>query len=442
MRRGIWFGFLLLCLLVPAAGQETGLAGAPRYRGRLSLPEAIELALANHLSVAVSQAELRAQSARVAEAEASFWPKLSVGVDLSLGDRAMIVSGAPGVEPGFWTNLPAGGGSLNLSLMLPLYTGGRLQARLGQAEAGRRASLARTALALRQTAREVRRSFHEVLTARLTEDTAAWVLAEQNELVRLSRVQQQVGKVAPYIVRRLEAESAAAEQRLNTARSQRELTEIKLRSALGVAVDSAIELDPSESEPLPVQTLEESVRQALSERPDVAVARYAVEAADQRVAEVLSEYSPQLAVYAMAEGMRSQLLGPVPFEGGYQTGLVLSWPLYDGGERGARRDEAEAMRQARQLELRQLEYDVAAEVSSARTRWDTALRNEALARAEVQAGEEELRVARLRFSLGRGVFLEILDAVSALTRARNNRAEAAHERAIAESDFLYATGRY
>jgi outer membrane protein TolC len=160
------------------------------------------------------------------------------------------------------------------------------------------------------------------------------------------------------------------------------------------------------------------------------------------VAEVLSEYAPQLALYAMAEARQPELAGPTPFDGGYQVGLVLSWSLYDGGERGARREEAEAMRQARLLEARQLEYDVAAEVERERARWKAALENEKLAGTEVTAAEEELRIARMRFELGRGIHLEVLDALATLRRARTNMIQAAYRRGLAESDFLFATGRY
>jgi outer membrane protein TolC len=439
--------YLLVCFLglltaTPAVGQETGLAGAPRLSGRFSLSEAVELALENHLSVSIGRAELRAQQARADEAGAAFGPDIALGTYLSTGDRAMIVSGAPGVEPGFWTGLPPGGLSMNLSMMLPLYTGGRLRARLGQAAAGQRAALARTALILRQTAREVRRAYHGLLRNYTREETARSELAFQQELLRLSRLKLQVGKVAPYVVRRMEAEGAAAEQRLNSTRSEVELSMVALRTAMGVSVDSQIEVDFPEAEPGPDQSLEESVQVALSERPDLAIARYAVDSADARVAEALSDYSPQLAAYAMAEGMRSRLTGPAALEGGYQVGLVLSWSLFDGGERDARLREAEAMLEVERLALRKMEYDVAAEVAAARIQLQVARRNEELAGVELTAAREELRIARLRFELGRSLFLEVLDAIATLSRARNNKSQATHARGLAEAEFLYAIGRY
>ncbi|GMU51875.1 MAG: hypothetical protein AMXMBFR33_10210 [Candidatus Xenobia bacterium] len=431
-------GVLGLLLVLPAFGQPE----RPKLEGELTLEQAVQYSLAHHLAVAVSQAEMRAARARTSEAEAAFRPKLGLGVYLNAGDTDMIVSGAPGVEPGFWTNLPGGGLSTNLSLMLPLYTGGRLQARLAQAKAGERTALARLALTMREKARDVRKAFFELLQARSELDAAAWELAQQEELLRIVRERQSVGRVARYVVLRVEAEVASARQKVNDSNAGTETAMINLKNAMGVDPGSSFTLTAPVPEPLPEGELEDIVSAALAERADLAVARYAAEAADRRVAEVLSEYAPQLALYAMAEARQPELAGPTPFDGGYQVGLVLSWSLYDGGERGARREEAEAMRQARLLEARQLEYDVAAEVERERARWKAALENEKLAGTEVTAAEEELRIARMRFELGRGIHLEVLDALATLRRARTNRIQAAYRRGLAESDFLFATGRY
>lgn len=437
MFRRACLGVLGLLLILPAFAQE-----GPRPEGELTLDQAVRYSLEHHLSVAVSQAETRAAKARTAEAEAAFRPKLSLGIYLNAGDTDMIVSGVPGVEPGFWTNLPGGGLSTNLSFMLPLYTGGRLQARLAQAEVGERSAVARLALTLRQKARDVRKAYYELLQANARLDAAGAELAQQDELVRITREKKAVGREAPYVVLRIEAEAAAARQKLNDARAESDMAAITLRNTMGMPPDAALQVVAPGPAPLPNGNLDELVQQALAERPDVVVARYAVESADKRVAEVLSEYAPQLALYAMAEAKQPELAGPQPFDGGYQVGLVFSWPLYDGGERSARREEAEAMLDARQLELRQMELDVAAEVGKERVRWTAAAANEDLAAAEVVAAEEELRIARLRYDLGRGLFLEVLDALATLRRARSNQIEATYRRGLAESEFLYATGRY
>lgn len=160
---------LLILLLFRTVPAET----LPRLDGPVSLPAAVRFALAHHPSLAVADSEWHAAQARVYEAEAA---KLGVGLYLNGGNSPMIVPGARGSEPPFWAALPAGGSSLNLSLMVPLYTGGRLQARLARAQAEERAQVARTALAFREVARQTRRSYYNALQARARLETAYWKL--------------------------------------------------------------------------------------------------------------------------------------------------------------------------------------------------------------------------------------------------------------------------
>jgi len=87
-------------------------------------------------------------------------------------------------------------------------------------------------------------------------------------------------------------------------------------------------------------------------------------------------------------------------------------------------------------------HEATGEVVTARARLAAALRALELAEREVSAAEEGLRIARLRYEAGRGIQLEILDAVAALSRARSARAEAAARTGQARADLLYATGRY
>lgn len=181
---------VLRLLLVLLIFQSTLAQPLPRPRGPLSLAAAVQFALAHHPSLAVADSEWQAARAGVHEAEAAFAPKLGVGLYTNGGNAPMIVSGG---EPSFWLTLPAGGSSLNLSLMVPLYTGGRLQARLARAQAEEKAQLARTALALREVERQARRSYYTAIQARARLETAQWKLAQQEGLPRLTERKVELG---------------------------------------------------------------------------------------------------------------------------------------------------------------------------------------------------------------------------------------------------------
>lgn len=432
--------YFALVLLQAAAGWADGHAPT-RIEGRLTFQDSVDFALTHHPGLEVAQSEWRAAQARVQEAEGAFWPKLAAGLYVNAGNTPMIVAGAPNVEAPFWSALGGGALSLNLSAMLPLYTGGRLQARLGQAKAEERAQLARTALTLREVARDARRAYYDALQAAARRESARWKLAQQEELLRITLLKIKLGSLAVYVQRRFEAEVAAARQALNTAEAEERVARINLSVALGGAVDSTFELAPAPRGELPLQTLAQDVQQSLQERPDLIVARALIEASDQRLQQTLAAYSPQLSLYAMGERMRQPAFAAdARSEGGYQVGLVVSWSLFDR-ERGAREEEAAAMLEVKRSEVRRLEQVVEGEVARSRARLEAALPNEELAALEIQAAEAELKIARLRFELGRGIYLEVLESLAALARARQNVLSSQRERGVAEADFLYALGR-
>lgn len=421
---------LVLSVLLVATVAEAATTG-PNWTGAISLEEAIAFALAHNPRLQSADAQWQAAQAASHEASGAFSPKVAAGVYANAGSVPMIVAGA--ADPVFLSSLPENRVSLNLSLMLPLYTGGRLQARLAQARAEEKAELARTALALREVARDVRLAFGESRRATALVETGRQEVVEQEELLRVTRDKIKEGSLAAYLERRVEADLAAARQELNRARAEEKSARADLIVALGCAFDS--EPEPVASEPSITldSLLADDVEIALRERPDLAAARALVEADDARLREALAEYSPQLSFYAMGETIQPRA------DGGYQVGLALSWPLFDG-ERSPRRERAEALLTARQRELSRLEQVVAGEVLRGRAQLEAALLNRQLAESELVAASEELRVTRLRLDLGRGLPLEVLNAVAIQARARANIASAERDQVVAEANYLYSLG--
>ena len=119
---------------------------------------------------------------------------------------------------------------------------------------------------------------------------------------------------------------------------------------------------------------------------------------------------------------------------GYSAGLVMSLPLLDAGERRAAVRRSQADERRRTAQIRSLELEVTRQVNDA-------VANVDLAEEAVTQAEEDLRVSRLRFDVGRSLYLEVMDALTALSRARYNRVRALYAASVARADLLRATGR-
>ncbi len=426
----------------PAQAQGSGPAGFTRWEGTLGPDQALAIALEHSLEISLGKARADVIRAEALEAAAASRLKVSLGSYFSVGSTPMFWGVNPtGMSP-YIARLPNPAAlNLNLMVMYPLFTGGLLENRLLAAEEAEKAALARAALALRATARDVRRAYYQVVQVRARQAEARWELEQRREMQRIAGLQYKTGRVARFVVLRAQAEAAAAEQRLNEALAAGVEAEAALKIAMGVAVTSEFSY-PSLVEP-PAEELEEgNLQQALEERPDLVAARHAVREGDWRLAAALADYSPQLYLVGMAEAMKQDPFLNTRWEGGYQVGLALSWPLYDGGERSAREERAKASLRVAEQELRQLELTVTGEVMSARARLRATRDNITLAESAVLQADENLRITQLRYEVGRALPVEVLDALAAAARARADRVNRAYELHSAYAQLLYTTGRY
>ncbi len=124
---------------------------------------------------------------------------------------------------------------------------------------------------------------------------------------------------------------------------------------------------------------------------------------------------------AMADGFTSH---PQGTREGYTVGVVLSLPLMDGGQRRAETAQARARQERAEAEARDLELRVAVEVQQAWLDVQTAAENYRTAQAALQAAQAAYDVTALRVQNQKGLLVEQLDALAALTQARGNVAQA------------------
>lgn len=419
------------------------LAGFPRVSGAVSADSVVQLGLQHSFEVALTRARLRMQAAETDEARSASRPQLSLNGYGMRNTMPMIYQSAPGVMPNFIQLYDRPGAlSASLMLMMPLFTGGALEHQLQAAEQAEKAAVAKTALALRETARQVRLGYFKVQESRAAAQVLAWQLKQNEEMERIAQEQLKVGKVAPFVRLRAQAEVAATQQQQNDLEAELTDREVSLKTAMGVSIDSQFIYPELEDAPAAPAALVDLVKLSLSERSDLVAARYAVEQGDRLVAAAISEYSPKAYLVGMGESTRTNPFGPAMSETGYSVGIVLSFPLFDGGMREAREDRARASFEENQLELRQLELEATGQVTSARARLVASLQNLNLSKVELAKAEEDWRIAHLRQVAGRSLYVETLDALTALARARNNQLRALYSARLADADLVYATGRY
>jgi outer membrane protein TolC len=183
---------------------------------------------------------------------------------------------------------------------------------------------------------------------------------------------------------------------------------------------------------------EDLLSDAEKRRPELRAARQRVDSSKSGTGAAKSAYRPQLSLMAMGDSIRGR--GMEPFAGA-AFGVVVGVPVFDGGMRKASVEEAKAAQRKTQQDYEKVALQVASEVQSSWLALQAAEPNIKTAQAGLAAAEEDYRVAQLRYESGRGINVEVLDALTALTRARTNQIQALFDHNVASDRLQRAIGR-
>jgi outer membrane protein TolC len=155
-----------------------------------------------------------------------------------------------------------------------------------------------------------------------------------------------------------------------------------------------------------------------------------------------ADYGPQLNLGAQYSTIgNGGLAADSSYVGQFSTGLTLSVPLFDGGNQEAEVSRAQALKKSRELQLADLELEVTRQVVDVQARYQAAEANQKLSEDARLRAEEDLRISTMRYEVGQGDPMEVLDTLTATSRMRLSAVQAAYDANVLYADLLYFTGR-
>lgn len=249
-----------------------------------------------------------------------------------------------------------------------------------------------------------------MVTARLADSSLAAGLLD------VARDQLEAGVGVALDVTRAESQSVLARSQLIVARNDRDRSRLELRRALGIALDTPLELtDSLASLPQAESTSEvAAVDAALRGRPDLHAAEARLEAARRQSAVTRAARLPKVSVFGNdgPNGKVDNLLNT------YTYGIRVSAPIFEGGRREAIAQEQDAA--ARDVEVRQrdLREQVAADVRGALLDINSTREQVEASRSRQRLAELEVQQARDRFRAGVAGNAEVITASQSLNAAR------------------------
>jgi len=427
--RSLFVTGALLILSLPLRAQQA-----------LTLQEALSLAERHNPRLQAVQARREESLARAHATAAMLLPQVSVSGWLAQGTADNMLTSAPGVMPDSMRMASRDGFvSSQVKLSWPLFTGGRLQMMARAARADTEAMSSEVQEMLQEVRLEVTVRYLQALLRLALVEVAEKRYEAQREQTRIMEQMYEIGKAPLAFVLRSRAAEADAKQSLTTATNDLRKSLIDLQVSIGLSPTGEIELPRQLEQPaftLP-DRVEEAVQRGLQRRALLhsQQARLRMATLERRAAE--GALRPQAYLTASQDWMKEQ---QAKARSGYTVALVVSVPIWTGGQLPARVHEAVAREQAEVALSRSLQLQVESEVRQAWLDIQTAAANLATADAALKDAEEAYRVATLRVNEGKAPLVEQIDALAALTEARTRLLEARTEHILAQARLLRAMG--
>lgn len=409
----------------------------------LSLADALQIAQNNNLTYQSAAQDVKIASARVIQAGAGRVPSLTAGYSyVHTQSAAFFAVQSPGANGKLVTKTlqfsATDINNINATLNYAIYSGGAVQAAIGQAAAGLSAAESSLDAEHADVIRDVTSAYFGLIQARRTAAIADQTVTVAQQNLGIANDGYRAGTLAKADVLREQVALANAQVRDIQANATASLDNATLANILNVDLDSQI--DPTESlvAATPLYTLPEVTEDAQARRPELGTARAAVDIADEAVKSARSGTLPTIGLQVSEAGSRPNFVN-VPQPQLSET-LAVTWKLFDGGLTHGKVVEAQADVEKAKINLKQLGNSVDLEARQAYFNYAASQAEVSAAKSAQDSADESLRVSQLRFRSGVGTSLELSDALLADQQAQTQYVSAQADLRIALTELQRAAG--
>lgn len=414
----------------------------------LSLADAVEIALKNNRVLRATRRERDAETRRVGQARAAFFPRVDIIENFSYSDSpSQVFSALLGqaslkqrhLAIGFLNNpTPLTNLGSQVRLEQPLYTGGKLTANLELAKASEDASEGVTRRREQEVITRVTEAYYQVLLAEESLGVVDKAMRSAQAHLRRTRNLYDKGLVVrsdvlrtEVLVGSLERERVEAENAITIARS-------RLGHVIGLKEKGFQLTERIEEDTLPVDELNVYFSRSLSSRPDLRAADKEVEAVAHSVEVAEADYYPSLGFVTQFEGNTRKFSSSGE---SFAVFVAAKWNIFNGFATQERAAEARTQLERVKILRQDLAQRVTLEVEEAYLGLLTARKQVAVARENVDQAAESLRIIGARYAGGLAGNVDVLDAEATLKKAEQDLLQAQVNSQVFRSRLDLATGR-
>lgn len=259
------------------------------------------------------------------------------------------------------------------------------------------------------------------------------------ELLRLAMQRKSVGMATKLDVTRAKVQLENEKQRLLVARNDFGSAKLNLSRGIGLSFDVKLILtDELKLVPVTPQTVDDALQVAREHRVELKAQKKRERLAALTLSSVVMERVPSLSGSGDVGLIGNQPSRALTTD---NVQVLLSIPLFDGGQREGRISEQRSLVRMESLKTRDVEKQIGLEVRDALLTMESTQQQVAVAGEGLRLTFQELRLARRRFAVGLATNIEVTDAQTRVTQARDNLIEALFNFNASRVNLARAQGR-
>lgn len=422
------------------------LAGTCRAQERLTVDRAVQIALENSLERRMAAKDVDIADEGLARARAEFGPTVTLQGGLyRYDDQPSLVQTNQGLvtlnnalslpEKSLPSDSRTYYGGL-VKVTQPLYTGNKLTATRGLAQANLENARKNMDASDNDLALSARKAFYTVILGRQMAGAMDEAVESMTGHVKEATAFHDQKIVPKLDLLRAQEKLADLRQQQLYAHNNVDLAQTALNYVLGVDMDTRYTYDDAPlTLPMP-RDFETCVKAGLESRPEIGALDAQIRMAEEQIAIAQSDHLPFLALVGEAHHYEPENEDPSA-----QIGIVASIDLFDSGRTSHKKAQAARGLEKARIAKKQLFRGIRLEVEKAYHDAQAALESIDVAQKSLDTAQEALDAARTRYRVGLSTSLERLDAEVSLTRAKTNYIHALSMYNIAVSELERAMGK-
>ena len=402
-------------------------AAAPPDPRKLTLTEAIDLALKNNHALLIGAAKTDEMKSARCKAAADYFPQVSNSstvTHLTNTDVLHFTEGSFGTFPGLGAlpskNLIVPQGSpdtilVRTTIAQPLTQ--LLKIREGErvARADVQAAQADLEGLREQIALAVRQFYYGLLTTQFDRNVALEQVRVAEEQVAESEQELKRGETLEVSLTEARTRLLEAKQDELSVRIRHSDVLAQFNNVVGLPQGTQVDAEEQVAGPLALPDKDECIRLAQASTPEITTAEETVKKAEAAVRAARFEYVPNVSVFARHDYQDGVAF---LFHNYGVVGAEFTFTLFDGGKRRSVIGEREAQRTQAMENLRRLKDDAAANVERALDKMDQSRSLIDVAKQVVDLRAEAARIADVQFARGVSLSFKKSEASAALAKAR------------------------